>query len=394
MFSTRTPADLTPNRLTERLNAARADGRTILDLTESNPTRAGFDYPRDLLEALGDARGLTYDPSPFGLIGARSAVARDYARRGFRVPAERIALTASTSEAYEFLFKLLADPGDEVLVPRPSYPLFDHLARLDQVVARPYDLDVTRAWRIDFDSIESGLTPRTRAILCVSPNNPTGSFVTTDELARLADLAAPLGLALIADEVFADYELTPGGRAGAGRILDREDVLAFSLGGLSKSVGLPQLKVAWIAATGPASLVAAALDRLELIADTYLSVSTPGQLALADMLERGTVVRQQIAGRVAGNYARLVDHHLSTPACRVLPSAGGWYVVLEVPSGQSEERLVLDLLENEGVLVHPGYFFDFPRESYLVVSLLVRHTQFAEGIERILRHVDCRVTAP
>ena len=394
MFSSRTPADLTPNRLAEALKAARTDGRSILDLTESNPTRAGFDYPDDLLRLLADSRGLMYMPSPFGLVEARAAVARDYERRGADVSPSRIALTASTSEAYGCLFKLLADAGDEVLIPRPSYPLFDHLASLDRVTARPYDLDPDAGWRIDFESLEAAVTPRTRAILVVSPNNPTGSFVKSDELERLAALAAAHDLALVADEVFADYELTRGARASAGRVMERRGVLTFSLGGLSKSVGLPQLKLAWIAVGGPARLVRAALERLEIICDTYLSVSTPVQVAAAELLERGASVREQIARRVSTNYQRLLERAARctlTPACRVLASEGGWSAVLELPSLESEEALVLNLLQNEGVLAHPGYFFDFPRESYLVVSLLVSEAQFADGTDRVLRRFDCPV---
>src|SRR5436190_18629834 len=295
MFSSRTPEDLTPNRLAEALTAARAEGRTILDLTESNPTRAGFDYPTDLLRRLADPRGLTYAPSPFGLLEARAAVARDYSRQGIDVMPGRIALTASTSEAYGCLFKLLTDAGDEVLVPRPSYPLFEHLASLDRVTPRPYDLDPDTGWRIDFESLEAAVTSRTRAILVVSPNNPTGSFVKSDEVDRLSKFATAHDLALVADEVFADYELTPGARATAGRLVDRGDVLSFSLGGLSKSVGLPQLKLAWIAMGGPARLVEPALERLEIICDTYLSVSTPVQVAVSELLERGASVREQIA---------------------------------------------------------------------------------------------------
>ena len=394
MFSTRTPADLTPNRLAETLKAARAEGRSILDLTESNPTRAGFDYPKDLLRPLADSRGLMYTPSPFGLLEARVAVARDYERRGVDVNPLRIALTASTSEAYGCLFKLLTDAGDEVLIPRPSYPLFDHLASLDRVTARPYDLDPDAGWRIDFESLEAAVTSRTRAILVVSPNNPTGSFVKSDEVERLAELAAAHDLALVADEVFADYELTRGARATAGRVMERRDVLSFSLGGLSKSVGLPQLKLAWIAVGGPARLVDPALERLELICDTYLSVSTPVQAAAAELLERGVSVREQIARRVSANYQRLLEKAARcalTPACRVLASEGGWSAVVEVPSLESEEALVVDLLRDEGVLAHPGYFFDFPRESYLVVSLLVPEAQFADGTDRVLRRFDCRV---
>lgn len=394
MFSSRTPEDLTPNRLAEALKAAKADGRTILDLTESNPTRVGFDYPSDLLRLLADSRGLTYAPSPFGLLEARAAVARDYSRRGVAVTPERIALTASTSEAYGCLFKLLTDAGDEVLIPRPSYPLFEHLASLDRVMARPYDLDPDAGWRIDFASLEAAVTSRTRAILVVSPNNPTGSFVKSDEVERLADLAAAHDLALVADEVFADYELTRGARATAGRLVDRGDVLSFSLGGLAKSVGLPQLKLAWIAVAGPDRLVDPALERLEIICDTYLSVSTPVQVAASELLERGVSVREQIARRVSANYQRLLEQAARctlTPVRRVLASEGGWSAVLEAPSRESEEDLVVNLLQDVGVLAHPGYFFDFPRESYLVVSLLVSEAQFAEGIDRVLQRLDCPV---
>jgi alanine-synthesizing transaminase len=394
MFSTRTPRDLTPNRLTDALNAAGAEGRAILDLTLSNPTRAGFEYPSGLLRLLGDSRGLTYAPVPFGLPEARSAVARDYARRDRAVAPERIALTASTSEAYGCLFKLLADAGDDVLVPRPSYPLFDHLASLEQVTARPYALDLDAGWRIDFDSLEAAVTPRTRAILVVSPNNPTGSFVKPDEVQRLAELAALHDLALVADEVFADYELTHGAQAAAGRVLQCDDILTFSLGGLSKSVGLPQVKLAWIAVAGPDDLVGRALERLEIICDTYLSVSTPVQIAAPELLECGAIVREQIARRISVNYERLLKKAAAAaPACRVLASEGGWSAVLQVPSLESEEALVVNLLNHDGVLAHPGYFFDFPRESYLVLSLLVSEAQFDEGTDRVLRRFACPVAS-
>jgi aspartate/methionine/tyrosine aminotransferase len=388
VLSSRTPVDLTPNSLAQAVQALTSDGRAILDLTHSNPTRAGFAYPSDLLGPLGSPDGLTYTPSPFGLTDARAAVARDYARRGVDVDPARIALTASTSEAYGVLFKLLADAGDEVLVPRPSYPLFDHLARLDLVTARPYDLDADAEWRIDFASLTAALTPRTRAVLLVSPNNPTGSYVKADEMRRLAGICAAHGLALIADEVFADFVLMPASATTAGQVLAQDDALAFSLGGLSKSVGLPQAKLAWIAAAGPAPLVASALARLEFICDTYLSVSTPVQLAAADLLARGGQMRAQITRRVSANYEHLRAAARGVPACRCLPSEGGWHAVLQVPSLQSEETLVLDLLEQSGVLVHPGYFFDFPRESFLIVSLLPPEPLFGEGVGRILGYFE------
>jgi len=388
-FSSRTPVDLAPNRLARALERVRAEGRSIIDLTESNPTRAGFDYPDDLLAGLADPRGLSYAPQPFGAIDARRAVAREYARHGLTVSPERVVLTASTSDGYSLLFKLLADEGDEVLVPRPSYPLFDHLTRLDLVVPRAYDLEYHGAWSVDFASLERAWTPRTRAVLVVSPNNPTGSFLKQEECDRLAAMCAARGAAIIADEVFADYELTPGAAAAAGRAVGRNDALTFSLGGLSKSVGLPQVKLGWIVAAGPVSLVDAALERLELVCDTYLAVSTPVQLAASGLLSAGVAVRTQIARRIAANHGVLREQAALSPACQVLRAEGGWYAVLQVPSFGPEEDLVVDLLTRDGVLVQPGYFFDFRRESFLILSLLTPEADFSEGIGRLLRHFDC-----
>jgi alanine-synthesizing transaminase len=389
VFSSRLPASLVSNRLTDAVRDRRAQGQPFVDLTLANPTRAGFDYPPDLLARMSDRGGLRYEPEPAGVLDARLAVAADYVRRGIDVAPGRIVLTASTSDAYGMLFKLLTDAGDDVLVPRPSYPLFDHLTRLDQVIATAYDLDIDGGWSIDFESIERALTPRTRAVLLVSPNNPTGSAATHAELERLAAVCAPRGIAIIVDEVFADYELEPGHAASVGQALSRSDVLSFALGGLSKSVGLPQVKLGWIAVAGPAPLTAAAIDRLELVADTYLSVSTPVQLAARDLLARGATVREQIITRVRTNYRWLRGAVAAVPSCRVLPSGGGWYAVMQVPTLESEEDLVVRLLTSHGVLTHPGYFFDFPRESYLVVSLLPQPETFADGIARVFRHFDC-----
>lgn len=394
MFSQRVPGELVANRLSTSVASMRANGVAIIDLTESNPTRSGFVYPPALLGTLSDARSLRYEPHPRGLPAALSAVSADYARRGQAVAADRIVLTASTSEAYSLLFKLLADAGDEVLVPRPSYPLFDHLTRFDSVVARPYDLEYHGAWTIDFDTVDAALSPRTRAVLLVSPNNPTGSFVTRAELDRMAALCAPRGVALIADEVFTDYELESGAARCAGRVLERDDGLAFALGGLSKSIGLPQVKLGWLALAGADRLVSEALDRLELISDTYLSVSTPVQAAAAELLELGTAVREQIASRVTTNYRHLGERARATPACTALKSEGGWYAVLQVPSLEPEEDLVLDVLQHDHVLVHPGYFFDFPRESYVIVSLLPFEAAFRTGVDAIVRRFDRRSPKP
>src|SRR5262245_503222 len=381
MFSTRIPANLSANRLTRALMERRRMAQPVIDLTESNPTQAGFEYPPDLLAPLADPRGLIYAPEAFGLPEARRAVAAEYARRGVSVEVERIGLTASTSEAYSLLFKLLIEPGDEVLVPRPSYPLFELLTSLDGVITRAYDLEYDGGWAIDFGSVERNLSPRTRALLVVNPNNPTGSFVSPSELERLAGLCGPRDVALIADEVFGDYQLEPTARPA--QFLDRCDVLAFSLGGLSKSVGLPQVKLGWIAIAGPPGVVSQTLERLEIVCDTYLSVSTPVQLAAAELLDRGRVIRRQISERLRVNYRKLNELAVSWPTCRVLPSAGGWYAMVQVPTLRSEEDLVVDLVHEDGVLVHPGYFFDFPRESFLVVSLLVPDGSFTTGAERL-----------
>jgi alanine-synthesizing transaminase len=388
-FSSRIPPEFAPNRLTSALRALRAEQRPIIDLTESNPTRAGFVYPPDLLAPLCDGRALRYDPEALGAPEARAAVAADFERQGVAVSADRIALTASTSDAYSLLFKLLANAGDEVLVPRPSYPLFDHLTRLDLIAAKPYTLEYHGAWSIDVESIDRAITDRTRAILVVSPNNPTGSFLSAAELDQLAALCAPRDIAIIADEVFADYELEPGARTAAGRPLMRDDVLSFSLGGLSKTIGLPQVKLGWIAVGGPPALGSAALERLELVCDTYLGVSTPVQVAAPALLRDGAAVRTQIVDRVVLNYRRLQNAVAAIPSCRALRADAGWYAVVQVPSFETEEELVLRLLTSDGVLTHPGYFFDFPRESFLVVSLLPEPTLFSRGVAQLLRHFDC-----
>ncbi len=389
MFSDRVPRDRVPNRLTAAVEAMRRQGRAFADLTETNPTRAAFYYPDGLLAAFTDARALRYNPAPFGSVDARRAVSREYERQGLDVSADRIVLTASTSEAYSLLFKLLADAGDEVLVPRPSYPLFDHLARLDLVQVRPYDLEYHGRWETDAVALARAIAPRTRAVLVVSPNNTTGSAVTADEIDRVAAACGERGVALIVDEVFADYELEPGAMARAGRAARVRDALTFGLGGLSKSVGLPQVKLGWIAVSGPDAMVHEALDRLELVCDTYLSVSTQVQVAADELIERGAAVRRQIALRIRANYERLGALVDAVPSCRLLDADGGWSAVLNVPTYESEEDLVVRLLTEHDVLTHPGFFFDFPRESFLVVSLLTPEATFAQGAARILRHFDC-----
>jgi aspartate/methionine/tyrosine aminotransferase len=298
------------------------------------------------------------------------------------VPTERIALTASTSEAYAWLFKLLCEPEDRVLVPRPSYPLFEHLTALECVEASPYELDAHGHWRIDVADLARQIDDRTKAVLVVSPNNPTGSVLHHDELDLLADACATRGVALVGDEVFADYRLDGGSFAPS--VAQQSRALAFALGGLSKSVGLPQVKVAWIGVAGPDALVADALAGLEIVADTFLSVSTPAQAALPAFLERGAAVRNAIRARTARNLATLERLAASSPSVTALPPAGGWCAVLQVPAVHGEEALALTLIDLDGVLVHPGYFFDFPREAFVVVSLLPPPEVFEPAIARVL----------
>lgn len=385
MRSSRLPADLAPNRLTEAVGQRRAGGGGLIDLTESNPTRAGLAYPPDLLTPLASAAGLAYAPQPFGQEAARAAVVADYARRGVATSLDRVCLAASTSEAYAWLFKLLCDPGDRVLVPRPSYPLFEHLTALECVEASPYELDLHGHWRIDVDALARQIDERTKAVLVVSPNNPTGSVIDRAELDALAAVCAAHDLVLIGDEVFADYRLD--GEAPAPSVIEQDRAVAVSLGGLSKSVGLPQVKVAWMAVGGPASGASRVMAGLEIIADTFLSVSTPAQVALPELLARGAVVREEIRARTARNLAALASAVTSVPAVTLLSPAGGWCAVLQVPSMRHEEALVLTLVEQDGVLVHPGYFFDFPREAFVVVSLLVAPDDFDAGVARVLARV-------
>lgn len=385
MVSSRLPSSLEPNALARAIQARQRGGAAVIDLTESNPTRVGLTYPAGLLAPLADARATEYDPQPLGLWAARAAIAADFRRRGIVISADRVAITSSTSESYALLFKLLCDAGDQVLVPQPSYPLFEHLTRLECVTAVPYSLEYHGSWRIDIDSVRRAVSDRARAILVVSPNNPTGSFLHRDDLARLTELAVERGLALIGDEVFADYALEPS--AGATGVLAGGDVLAFSLGGLSKSAGLPQLKLGWIGFGGPSHKVDEMLAAYEIVADTYLSVSTPVQAAAADLIESGAAIRAQIIARVRRNLDALRAQAAAVPSVGVLPVEGGWSAVVQVPAVASEEALTLTLLEKDDVLVHPGYFFDFPREAFVVVSLLVEPGLFDKAIARLLARV-------
>lgn len=383
MFSSRLQWGLKPNRLALALEARRLAGAEILDLTQSNPPHAGIPYPSEIANALSDDRAMMYEPSPAGLLSARKAVAAYYAARGHRVVPDRILLTASTSEAYSYLFKLLCDPGDDVLVPRPSYPLFGYLAELDSVRIVQYSLTYHGSWSIDFDSLRRGISSRTRAVVLVNPNNPTGTFLKRSELSELIAICNEGGLALISDEVFADYAFVPDEQR-VTTLASVTETLSFSMSGLSKVAGLPQMKVGWIVLSGPEDQRRRAVERLELIADSYLSVSTPVQHALPRLLELGKGVQQQIGERVKANLAALRAAIPENSPCRLLDVEGGWYAILQVPRTRTEEEWCLHLLEQHGALVQPGYFYDFESEAYLVVSLLTQLDIFREGLMRLL----------
>jgi len=379
-FSERSAFDLARNELSEALTRARSAGRRVLDLTESNPTRAVLPYEAPaILGSLGAPGVLVYEPASFGLVAAREAVASHLG-----VPAGRVVLTASTSEAYAFLFKLLCDPGDEVLVPIPSYPLFEHLARLESVRPVAYRIAYDGAWHLDLDSVRAAVGPRTRAIVLVTPNNPTGSILKQSELAALAEL----GLPIVSDEVFAGYTLdarTEPPRASSA--LEAKGALVFALGGLSKLAALPQMKLAWTVVGGPDDVAGPALARLEIIADAFLSVGAPVQHALPALLASRAGVTAAIVARTRENLAFLRGA-LGGKATSVLDVEAGWYATLRVPGTRTEEQWTLALLEQDGVYVHPGHFFDFEREAYLVVSLLTPQAVFREGIERLVARVE------
>ena len=397
MFSQRTSWNLTPNALSQALAEYRRRGSPILDLTVSNPTQAGLEHDQAvILNALADTGALVYSPSPKGTISAREAVAAYYAqilqpREASQPSVESIVLTASTSEAYSHLFRLLCDPGDEVLVPTPSYPLFDFLADLQDVRLIPYSLFYDQGWRIDLHSLERALSPRTRAILLVHPNNPTGSYVTKRESDWLNGVAAKQGLALVVDEVFLDYTAeqdVPASRVPSFAF--NTGALTFTLSGLSKLSGLPQMKLAWIVVSGPAELAEPALSRLEVIADTYLSVSTPIQLAAPAFLAQGPEIRRQLRRRVRSDLGELDRQLACQSLCSRLQVEGGWYAILRIPATHSDEETAIALLPATGVLVQPGYFYDFSAGGYLVLSLITPEAEFADGVKRLIEFVSGR----
>ncbi|MGD0957964.1 MAG: pyridoxal phosphate-dependent aminotransferase [Candidatus Acidiferrales bacterium] len=390
MFSKRTNWKLEENAYTRALRRHRESGKPILDLTASNPTTCGFQYDEPaILAALRSPAALQYDPDPKGLRSARKAVVRYYGEKGARVDPEHLVLTTGTSEAYSFLFRLLCEPNHEVLIAHPSYPLFDFLATIQDVQLRPFHLVYDHGWQIDVHSLERAMGARTRAILLVHPNNPTGHFIGMDEAEKLNALCAKRDLALVVDEVFLDYEMHAKvtHKKGHGSFASNDRTLTFVLSGLSKISALPQMKVGWIAASGPDSAVRDAMARLEVIADTYLSLNTPLQCALPVLLAQRHAMQPQLMQRIETNLGKLDTLLGKQKLVSRLEIEGGWYAVLRVPALRSDEELAIRLLEEHSVLVHPGHFYDFPDEGYLVVSLLAPADDFAEGTRRLLAHV-------
>lgn len=382
MFSRRTNWNLEPNAYTRAIEEHRRAGREVLDLTASNPTAAGFQHDPEILRALSDPAALQYSPDAKGMRSAREAVSRYYAARGEQVSPENIILTTSTSEAYSFVFRLLCDPGDEVLIPSPGYPLFDFLAGIQDVRLKPYGLFYDHGWHLDAHSVRTALTDRARAIMGVHPNNPTGSYVHPGEAAELNAICVERGLALVVDEVFLDF--AHDGQGSYSSFVTNSAALTFTLSGLSKIAGLPQMKMAWIAVSGPETQVKPALERLEVIADTYLSMNAPVQLATPAMLAARESFQRQLMARVRINLSELDAQISRQSLCQRLNLEAGWYATLRVPVNHSDEELAIELLTQRGVLVHPGHFYEFSGDGYLVISLITPEEEFREGVSRLL----------
>ena len=382
MFADRTTWNLTTNRLAEALAQHRAKNKPLFDLTVSNSTECGFVYDNDaILRALSNPAATIYQPEPRGLATARRAVAEYYAARGCDVSAEDILLTTSTSEVYSFVFRLLCNPGDELLIPAPSYPLFDFLADIQDVKLIRYPLFYDHGWEIDFHALEQAITPRTRGVIVVHPNNPTGHYTNSAAMKRLNGICFPNNMAIIADEVFLDFPLTQ--QLHPSFAANRE-ALTFTMSGLSKIAGLPQMKAAWLVASGPERLKSQAYARLDVIADAYLSMNAPIQLALPSFLQQRKGFQEQLIARVRDNLRELDRQIAAQNSCSRLEVEGGWYAVVRVPATRPDEDLAVDLLESRDVYIHPGHFYDFPSDGYLVASLITPEQDFGEGIRRLL----------
>lgn len=385
MFSHRTTWVFKKNRWTLLLQSKRQEGARILDLTESNPTRAGFRYPKsEILHATSDPRSLVYKPNPLGLGETRQAVANYYAARGQIVPADDILLTASTSEAYSYLFKLSLDPGENLLAPEPSYPLLHFLAQGESVTLIPYPLYYKQGWHLNLREVEAGINPETRALVIVSPNNPTGSYLKQSEWEILKELCLRYSLAIICDQVFFDYPLDA--KKPPFDPLSDPEILTFVLSGLSKVLGLPQLKLSWMVMSGPGKEKKEALERLEVISDTFLSVGTLAQHAASKLLGLRSQIQSQIQGRIRGNLNTL-HSLLSDSPSEILAVEGGWYAIIRLPETRSDEEWSLELLAKRDVAVHPGYLYNLLNGPHVVLSLLPEEEIFREGVTRLSKAI-------
>ena len=384
IFSQRSSFPRQQNRLAKLLSAKQERRETILDLTISNPTQVGISYPeKDILQAISSPSCLVYEPSPYGLASARETVSAYYARRGRAIPPNQILLTSSTSEAYTLLFKLLTDPGDQVLVPCPSYPLLEYLTVSESITPIPYPLIYDEIWQIDLAQLEHSISNRTRALLLLHPNNPTGSYIKRKEWEVLKELSFCHSLPLICDEVFFQYFMETVEEKNE---LNGEELpLMFLLNGLSKTVGLPQLKLAWIAAVGPRKECSTSLKNLEILSDTYLSLATPVQHGLQHLLD--TDIQHQIHQRCRKNLHTLGVILKESPVSP-LRTEGGWYAILKLPQTLSDEEWSLELLRLYGVLTSPGFLYEFPQESHLVLSLITEENTFKEGVRRLVNGVQ------
>jgi len=377
MFSDRTNWNLDTNRLSRALTEHRASGKPLLDLTASNPTECGFEYDELAIQrALAAPEALRYEPNPKGRRVARQDVAAYYAGRGDEVSVDDLILTVSTSEAYSFVFRTLCNPGDEILIPAPSYPLFSFLADIQDVKLVRYPLLYDHGWQIDFHALEQAVTARARGVIVVNPNNPTGHFCRPEDVDRLNQICSPRGMAIIADEVFLDFSLDSSHPTS---FASNAGAVTFTMSGLSKISGLPQMKAAWLLTTGPAEMKSQALARLDVIADAFLSMNAPVQLAIPAFLDMRRAFQEQWMARVRKNLTELDRQCAAQKSCSRLRVEGGWYAVLRVPATCPDEELAIDLLKAKGVYVHPGHFYDFPADGYLIVSLITPERDFAEG---------------
>ncbi len=388
MLASRANWKLNPNQLSQRLSAFKQSGIEVIDLSESNPTRCKFDYLKaNLLVSLSDPENLVYEPDPKGMPEARRAIQNFYREKNVNVPLEHIFLTSSTSEAYSFLLRLLANPGERILMPRPSYPLLDLLADLNDIRLDPYEIRYeANQWQIHMESLIREIHSDTKAIVLINPNNPTGSCLKQNEAEKIVTLARDHSLVLISDEVFSDYVFFDDPKR-IPTFAGITGVITFTLGGISKTLGLPQMKLGWILANGPFEMLSPLIQRLEIILDTYLSVNTPVQRSLASWFPLRHSIQKEIKDRIQNNLAFLRSCLTQPHPVHCLPLEAGWYAILRLPRTKSEEEWALEFLDQDRVYLYPGYFFDFEQEAFVVVSLLVPCEVFKEGISRILRRV-------